>query len=164
MFVFRKIWRALFSWNTRFEIRPFTLLPSNCEFVVIQNHTHRHIRRQRHTPIFCTCISTFWDNVLTHSLLGHVVKLWPKEYRKELKKNLNGENYKICFKLFYRSQICNLLLSKIEHGKHQKHSYYDTSVYRTRNYKILFWALKRFQNWKMLFCNSDFLLLLFTLF
>ena len=26
MFVFRKIWRALFSWNTRFEIRPFALL------------------------------------------------------------------------------------------------------------------------------------------
>ena len=28
MFVFRKIWRALFSWNTRFEIRPFVLLPT----------------------------------------------------------------------------------------------------------------------------------------
>ena len=28
MFFFRKIWRALFSWNTRFEIRPFTLLPT----------------------------------------------------------------------------------------------------------------------------------------
>ena len=26
MFVFRKIWRALFSRNTRFEIRPFALL------------------------------------------------------------------------------------------------------------------------------------------
>ena len=26
MLVFRKIWRALFSWNTRFEIRPFALL------------------------------------------------------------------------------------------------------------------------------------------
>ena len=26
MFVFRKIWRALFSWNTHFEIRPFALL------------------------------------------------------------------------------------------------------------------------------------------
>ena len=26
MFVFRKIWRALFSWNTRFDIRPFALL------------------------------------------------------------------------------------------------------------------------------------------
>ena len=25
---FRKIWRALFSWNTRFEIRPFALLPT----------------------------------------------------------------------------------------------------------------------------------------
>ena len=30
MFVFRKIWRALFSCNTRFEIRPFTLLSMNC--------------------------------------------------------------------------------------------------------------------------------------
>ena len=29
MFVFRKIWRALFSCNTRFEIRPFALLPTN---------------------------------------------------------------------------------------------------------------------------------------
>ena len=28
MFVFRKIWRALFSWNTRFENRPFTILPT----------------------------------------------------------------------------------------------------------------------------------------
>ena len=28
-FVFRKIWRALFSWNTRFEIHPFALLPTN---------------------------------------------------------------------------------------------------------------------------------------
>ena len=28
MFVFRKIWRALFPWNTRFEIRPFALLPT----------------------------------------------------------------------------------------------------------------------------------------
>ena len=26
MFVFRKIWRALFSWNTHFVIRPFVLL------------------------------------------------------------------------------------------------------------------------------------------
>ena len=25
-FVFQQIWRALFSWNTRFEIRPFVLL------------------------------------------------------------------------------------------------------------------------------------------
>ena len=28
MFVFRKMWRALFSWNTRFEIHPFLLLPT----------------------------------------------------------------------------------------------------------------------------------------
>ena len=29
MFVFREIWRALFSRNTGFEIRPFALLPMN---------------------------------------------------------------------------------------------------------------------------------------
>ena len=28
LFLFRKIWRALFSWNNRFEIRPFALLPA----------------------------------------------------------------------------------------------------------------------------------------
>ena len=28
MFVFRKIWRALFSWNNRFKIRLFALLPT----------------------------------------------------------------------------------------------------------------------------------------
>ena len=28
MFVFWKIWRPLFSWNTRFEIHPFALLPT----------------------------------------------------------------------------------------------------------------------------------------
>ena len=30
---FRKIWRALFSCNTHFEIRPFVLLPTNCSVV-----------------------------------------------------------------------------------------------------------------------------------
>ena len=29
IFVFSKIWRA-FSWNSRFEIRPFVLLPTKC--------------------------------------------------------------------------------------------------------------------------------------
>ena len=28
MLVFRKIWRGLFSWNTRFEIHTFALLPT----------------------------------------------------------------------------------------------------------------------------------------
>ena len=32
MFVFRKIWLAFFSWNTRFEICPFTLLPTVFRF------------------------------------------------------------------------------------------------------------------------------------
>ena len=32
--IFRKIWRALFSCNTRFEIRPFALLPTDYLFLV----------------------------------------------------------------------------------------------------------------------------------
>ena len=34
-FFFRKIWRALFSWNTHFEICPFALLPTNYAFLMI---------------------------------------------------------------------------------------------------------------------------------
>ena len=30
MFVFRKTWHALFSWNNRFDIHPFTFLLTNC--------------------------------------------------------------------------------------------------------------------------------------
>ena len=37
MFVFRKIWRALFSYNTCFEIRPFALLPATAVFAKIVN-------------------------------------------------------------------------------------------------------------------------------
>ena len=35
MFILRKIWRALFSWNTRFEIRPFALLPTKYGKMVV---------------------------------------------------------------------------------------------------------------------------------
>ena len=35
MFVFRKIWCALFFWNTRFEIRPFAILPAIHAFMLI---------------------------------------------------------------------------------------------------------------------------------
>ena len=35
MSVFPKIWRALFSWNTSFKIRPFALLPTKWQFNVI---------------------------------------------------------------------------------------------------------------------------------
>ena len=35
MCVFRKIRHALFSWNTRFEIRSFALLPTNCSYGIL---------------------------------------------------------------------------------------------------------------------------------
>ena len=40
--IFRKIWRALFSWNTRFEIHPFALSPTKCSnlFMIITLIAH----------------------------------------------------------------------------------------------------------------------------
>ena len=46
MFVFRKIWRAWFSSNTRFEIRPFALLPT--KYFILQK---TEIRTQKFTKI-----------------------------------------------------------------------------------------------------------------
>ena len=37
VFVFREIWRALFFCNTRFESRPFGLLPTNNEMLCFVN-------------------------------------------------------------------------------------------------------------------------------
>ena len=49
MFVFPKIWHALFSWNTRFEIHPFALLPSNW-----QKRSHDNSRNLRNTRVLST--------------------------------------------------------------------------------------------------------------
>ena len=46
MFIFRKIRRALFSWNTRFEIRLFTLLPTywcRCYVICIKQQVNRFL-------------------------------------------------------------------------------------------------------------------------
>ena len=45
MFVFRKIWRALFSSNTRFDIRPFALLPTILINVFFDFYTVNVIRK-----------------------------------------------------------------------------------------------------------------------
>ena len=36
MFAFGKIWHALFSYNTRFKTRSFTLLPKNYSFPFLE--------------------------------------------------------------------------------------------------------------------------------
>ena len=51
MFVFRKIWRALFSCNTRFEIRPFALLPMIVH-IVFENNLINHSRIDYKNLIF----------------------------------------------------------------------------------------------------------------
>ena len=52
MIVFRKIWRALFFWNTRFDIRPFALLPTKLDVWLDLNgllHLSKLILRDRYS-------------------------------------------------------------------------------------------------------------------
>ena len=71
MVVFRKIWHALFSLNTRFEIRRFALLPTSYYFsdygILLRKYSAAKIRltistkkapslmcgRVLHTPLYC---------------------------------------------------------------------------------------------------------------
>ena len=44
MFVFQKIWRALLSWNTCFEILPFALLTTKCWFFNASGNSKDYIK------------------------------------------------------------------------------------------------------------------------
>ena len=54
MFVFRNIWRALFSWNTRFEICLFALLPTNVKSEILRQSMNSllspHILQNKSSP------------------------------------------------------------------------------------------------------------------
>ena len=52
MFVFRKIWRTLFSWNTRFEIRPFALLPTKKALEQFFDNVYFIVKRTRLESLF----------------------------------------------------------------------------------------------------------------
>ena len=43
MLVFQKIWHALFSCNTLFEIHPFVLLPTNCSLGTSIKGVHTYL-------------------------------------------------------------------------------------------------------------------------
>ena len=68
MFVFRKIWCALFSGNTRSEIRPFTLLPTKLE-----RQFKRYFKGFRmHSTLWFirkTCSLWRWEIFITNILL-----------------------------------------------------------------------------------------------
>ena len=50
---FRKIWRALFSWNTRFEIRTLALLPAICRNIL-----------SRWNLVFLSNLCCFWHEMI----------------------------------------------------------------------------------------------------
>ena len=53
MFVFRKIWRALFCCYLRFEIYPFALSPTNSPFIL---NSESHVKYICGTPPCCMLI------------------------------------------------------------------------------------------------------------
>ena len=58
MFVFRKIWRALFSWNTRFEIHPFA---SHITLPIINSHIFEIIQCSLYPRLSkFLCFSQWW--------------------------------------------------------------------------------------------------------
>ena len=81
MFIFQKIWRALFSWNTRFEIRPFALLPTiicfGCKICISQNkHRWEWQRLLTFSEISC-CI---WRQHYYRRKLVYKSHFWVKKF------------------------------------------------------------------------------------
>ena len=74
----RKIWRALFSWNTRFEIPPFALLPTNyLKYIQLRK------MQWNNNGIFFINVSTgsrLMQSILTICLNAHFVH--PENMRK----------------------------------------------------------------------------------
>ena len=79
-FVFRKIRRALFSWNTRFEVRPFSLLPTkwlillqiwddtrhHAKFWIRPSKSWNHVRKS----------AWIWKSFQTYAESSRAVKFW----------------------------------------------------------------------------------------
>ena len=62
MFIFRRIWRALFSWNTRFEIRQNRALPNlwSRTFILYFTSVVRYLRhRKKETKSFIKTVFFF---------------------------------------------------------------------------------------------------------
>ena len=72
MLVFRKIWRALFIWNTRSEIRPFALLPTNyilITYIMIINGRFR-------TILEFTCSNVYYFLLIYSKITMITVSIW----------------------------------------------------------------------------------------
>ena len=83
-FVFRKIWCALFSWNTRFEIRPFALLPTIFNWK--ENITHLKISSLTQPAIFLLN-KQIWDLMCSVcSFSQAVARMYSKESIRKIRK------------------------------------------------------------------------------
>ena len=73
MFVFRNIWRALFSWNTRFEILTFALSPTISSYMTL--------------IFFCIYILKSFSLCEQRASQNKQLKKFPKIYQKETPTN-----------------------------------------------------------------------------
>ena len=94
MFVFRKNWRALFSWNTRFEICLFALLPTIFAFICSVKWKEKILNT--YTLVQSAMIINFSGNFLVLFFYSNFVK-WNIALMEKFKLTNKDENYSTIF-------------------------------------------------------------------
>ena len=94
MFVFRNIWRALFSWNTRFEICLFALLPTIFAFICSVKWKEKILNT--YTLVQSAMIINFSGNFLVLFFYSNFVK-WNIALMEKFKLTNKDENYSTIF-------------------------------------------------------------------
>ena len=94
----QKIWRALFSWNTRFEIRPFALLPALFELFTITNVSYKKV--SLHNILSGVLLNNFMS--MCHALRNQLTQFFMKGISKILLDNhfLKIKKFKMLEQIF----------------------------------------------------------------
>ena len=92
MFVFRKIWLALPSWNTRSEIQPFVLLPTVLKWLLLTLQKCRLRYTEGCTVLFFLQYEAKWDT-LKFFHFGYKFGQSRQETDKKKEKNNNKKTH-----------------------------------------------------------------------
>ena len=84
MFVFQEIWHALFSWNTRFEIRPFALLRTN-QGLSLEPPTHM---------FFCEFCEIFQNSFFIENFRWLLLQIY---HLRNANREIDSKKYQKCY-------------------------------------------------------------------
>ena len=122
MLVFRKIWSALFSWNTRFEIFTFDLLPAKFiakDFKASINHT-AHMRNIKRLAMEVLKVKQNLSNTMVKNIFlkrASIYKIRSDIGFSRINENaINSWRYKF-MKVFFIEFMKHILLLKLQRLK-----------------------------------------------